>query len=150
MRRRKPATEKPGVDGGLATVPNARAVGIIEDDRGIRDALLMILEASGYRTAAFPTAQHYVDAGASGMACLLVDHQLPGLKGFDLVARLRARGDDVPVLLMTGLVTPELGAAAAALRGCDVMHKPIDPDDILDFVARHATRAPPRGIAGKG
>lgn len=82
----------------------ARRVAIVEDDAGIRDSLVALLEGSpGYQC---------VGASASGEEALaniphwrpevvLMDINLPRMSGIECVARLKARLPDVLVLMLT-------------------------------------------------
>ena len=69
---------------------------------------------------------------------LLLDIELPGLKGDVICRRLREAGHDEPIVALTASALPAQ-LAAIQLAGFDlVLTKPIDPDDLRAAVARFA------------
>ncbi len=61
------------------------------------------LDSCGYNCAAFGTAEEYLSADAMReTACLVVDVQLPGMKGPELQDRLIADGYRIPIIFVTG------------------------------------------------
>ena len=76
---------------------------LVEDDAAVRDALTVLLESIGYVVAAFASACVFLDAYRPGQpGCLLVDLDLPGVDGPELVAILIAREIRLPAVLMSG------------------------------------------------
>ena len=77
---------------------------LIDDDCALTDAVCAALGAQGFAVdvcadgadAPFYLSQKIYDA-------VIVDRMLPGCDGLTLVARLRAEGDHVPVLMLTAL-----------------------------------------------
>lgn len=85
--------------------PSVLSVLIVEDDAGMRDALCMSLESLGYSTAVAADAPRAFDAiGASRFDLVLLDLELPGGDGLDILRTLRGREstNTTPVLIMTG------------------------------------------------
>lgn len=88
---------------------------VVEDDPVIQKSLLDNLAGAGYQ----PTG---IGDGLSALrACqetvwdlVILDGHLPALDGLEVLARLRARDNDVPVLMLTGR-----GAEVERLRGFD-------------------------------
>jgi two-component system response regulator FixJ len=113
-------------------------VAIIDDDEGVLDSLRFLLEVAGYDVAVYLSAQEFLEDGADKPRCLILDHHMPRISGLDLAARLRARGDGVPVLLITGAPTPGIVARARQLGIAKVLAKPLAEDDLLGFVSEHA------------
>ncbi len=80
-----------------------RLVSVIDDDASCRDGMNAYIESHGYKCATFCSAEEYLLAGAVGMTdCLVVDVQLPGMKGPDLQDRLIADGYRTPIIFVTG------------------------------------------------
>ena len=76
---------------------------IIDDDPWSREGMNCYLESRGYDCAAFSTAEAYLSADAlRETACLVVDVQLPGMKGPELQDRLIADGYRIPMIFATG------------------------------------------------
>lgn len=76
---------------------------IVEDDEAVRDSLAAVLEAVGYRVAAFGSAREFLNAYRPGFdGCLVVDLDMPELDGPELVGILIARQISLPAVLMSG------------------------------------------------
>ena len=77
-------------------------VSIVDDDMSVRESLKMLFESADYDAEVFASAEEFLYAGHLGeSACLVLDVQLPGISGLDLQNRLRADGNDIPVIFIT-------------------------------------------------
>ncbi len=65
---------------------------------------------------------------------MVIDQHMPQLSGLELVATLQRRGKNVPTLLITGSLTPDMLVRAAELGITRVLEKPPSEDDLLAFV----------------
>ena len=118
-------------------------VAIVDDDAAVLASLEFLLQASGYDVLAYASPADFLSGGAVGsVACLIVDHNMPGMTGLDLIALLRTQGHTTPGLLVTSALTPPVRAQAARL-GVDALAKPVDEADLLAFVAAYAASAGP-------
>jgi two-component system, sensor histidine kinase len=70
---------------------------------------------------------------------LLTDHRLPDGDGVQAIGLLQARHGLVPVLVLTG-DTAQAVAAAYAGPNMAVLHKPVQPEDLLQHLL-HRLRA---------
>jgi DNA-binding response OmpR family regulator len=117
-----------------------------------------------FRTA-MESAGHTVDEAEDGEAALeclrrggfdllLLDLQMPGLGGMDVLRRLRDGGDDVPVVVATAHGSIPDAVAAMKLGAIDFLTKPIKPEVLRgvvgDVLRRHArpAAAPAQGHGG--
>src|SRR4051812_25104896 len=75
---------------------------VIDDDASIRDSLSVMLGLAGYSTRLFADAESFLGAFEdSWTGCVLADLRLPGLSGTELQARVRARGSEIPFVIIT-------------------------------------------------
>src|SRR5437870_4252624 len=73
---------------------------VAEDDESTRYLLCRFLERAGYRVEAAADGEEAWNALlVSHYDLLLSDHNMPRLRGLDLVARLRAAGLNLPVII---------------------------------------------------
>lgn len=80
----------------------ARVVVLVEDDEGLRVALLRLLRASGFKALAYGSAQAMLDdTQAEPADCLVVDIHLPAMSGLELVDHLRGRGLNTPAVAIS-------------------------------------------------
>jgi two-component system response regulator FlrC len=120
---------------------------VVEDDEALRDALLITLEAAGYRATGAdggPAALALIERGAFHM--VVSDLRMAPMDGLQLLAEIRARKPGLPVLLMTAF--GDVDKAVAAMRGgaCDFMLKPFEPKALIDQIARYAIPPAAEGV----
>jgi CheY-like chemotaxis protein len=98
---------------------------LVDDNHVVRDMLVDLVGSLGYRA----------DAAASGVEALalfdrgqydvvLTDLMMPGMSGWEVLAALRQRDPQLPIIILTG--TPAIGDPRAAQTGVAVLRKPID------------------------
>lgn len=105
---------------------------IIEDDVRFAQSMVSLLCNAGWSAETCTT-------GAAGLGrvskepydLLLVDINLPDMSGHELVRVVRERGDNLPVIVVSG--ETQIDAAIQALRqgAADFVRKPIEPDFLL-------------------
>ena len=76
---------------------------IVDDDKGVREAIKMTLEYEGYECLFARSGQEGLDliAGESPDLVLL-DVKMPGMDGLEVLRRMRERGDTAPVIVISG------------------------------------------------
>jgi FixJ family two-component response regulator len=111
-------------------------IGIVDDDRSVRDALARLLVSCGYTVLRFASAEDYL-ATASDVDCLVLDVQLPGLSGLDLANHLRVLDRTVPVVFITGQTDRRVHDAVRATE-MPWLQKPFDEHGLLDALSRAA------------
>ncbi|WP_292931390.1 chemotaxis protein CheB [Novosphingobium sp. PASSN1] len=110
---------------------------VIDDEPHVCEAIRNLLTAHGREVEDFLNAEDFLAAYQKGRpGCLLVDAHLPGLSGIGLLGKLRASGDHLPVILITG--DEDIGLAVAAMRAgaCDFITKPVGRDALMDSIDR--------------
>lgn len=112
-------------------------IGIVDDDHAVRESLRFLLEVAGHLVETFETAADFLKSETKHLACLILDHHMPHLTGLELAERLRADGSGIPILLITGSPSQAIDARAAELGIDNVLTKPFDEEDLLDFVNTH-------------
>ena len=119
---------------------------VIDDDPVMREVLRALLEASGFDVAVAAD-------GADGLAQLadarpdavMVDSQMPGIGGRDVVRRLRAdrATGHLAVVLMSGESADEEVAAGLAAGADQYLVKPFTPDDVFVALSQAIAARPP-------
>jgi DNA-binding response OmpR family regulator len=103
---------------------------VVDDERYIVDLLADLLEEEGYLVQrAYDGASAFEIIERDAPDLILADVMMPYLDGLALVGKLRERGMNVPIILMSAAVTP---------RYADVtfVPKPFDIDHVLHVIAR--------------
>ena len=112
---------------------------LVEDDRALREALADTLQLGGHAYRAVDCAESALLALAQEPFSLVVsDVNMPGMDGHQLLALVRQRYPQLPVLLMTAFGAVERAVDAMRQGAADYLVKPFEPKALLDLVARHA------------
>lgn len=112
-------------------------IAIIDDDASMKDALVGLLDSMGIDAQGYVSAEDFLEAsGKTRFACIVTDLQMPGLDGIELLATLRARGDTVPVIVITAQSRPGLEDRALAAGALCLLRKPFEADALLACLAR--------------
>jgi FixJ family two-component response regulator len=75
---------------------------IIDDDRGMRQAIQDLVESVGLRAEAFATGQDFLRKQLGGNpSCLVLDVRLPQLSGLDFQRHLAETGVQIPIIFIT-------------------------------------------------
>jgi two-component system response regulator QseB len=121
----------PGSQAHVNAVTGPRLL-LVEDDRSLATMLEEILGSAGYTVELARDGQAGLHLGLSRFyGVIVLDRGLPAIEGLDLLARLRARGVDTPVLVLSAL-----GLARDRVDGLDAgaedyLAKPFDIDELL-------------------
>ncbi len=108
---------------------------IVEDEPEFRRVLEIALEADGIEfqsTASGEEGLAALRANPSGsFDIILLDVQMPGATGWDLLLQLREDGDEIPVIFITGLGAVEDRVKGLRMGADDYLQKPIEAAELL-------------------
>lgn len=77
-------------------------VAVVDDDESVRESLPDLLEAFGFRSKVFSSAEEFLSSdGVSQVKCLVLDIAMSGMSGFDLQQELKVRGYNIPIVFIT-------------------------------------------------
>jgi FixJ family two-component response regulator len=108
---------------------------IIDDDEALRDSLVWLLESSGYRVAAYESAEVFLAAYTPAMTgCLVLDVRMPGMSGLELFEELRTRHCTLPVIFITGHGDVPMAVSAVKKGAVDFIEKPFGDRDMLGLI----------------
>lgn len=116
---------------------------VVEDDAALRDAVCFTLEMAGHGVTGVdggPAALEELDRQAFNL--VVTDLRMQPMDGLQVLAEVRSRQPQLPVLLMTAY--GDVDKAVAAMRGgaCDFLMKPFEPEVLLENVRRYAAVPP--------
>jgi len=116
---------------------------IAEDELRIRRSLKFILENAGYHVS---SAMNGADAlqtilsekvAENPVEMLVLDLDMPTMDGIELLEELEQRQIDMPVLIITGYADRmPINELMASGQCRDFMVKPVNPDELLQYVCR--------------
>ena len=109
---------------------------VVDDDVSVRKSLHRLIRSAGMEVRVFASAEEFLNSTQPRKAdCLILDVQLPGMSGIELLRHMKAHNDNVPVIFITAHKSDE-GAMAEAASDWTVAYliKPFSGDELLDAV----------------
>ena len=114
---------------------NPMTIVIVEDDAAMRALLQDVLERAGHRVIALADGTRLaVIAEHEEFDAVILDKEMPGPNGLDLLSFLRHRRPDVPVIFVTAFGGAEVADEAARRGAYSYIEKPFRVDAILDAI----------------
>jgi two-component system response regulator FixJ len=109
---------------------------IVEDDDEVRASTRTLLEASGYAVREFASGEDVIASGDAATAgCIVLDYNLSGMSGLDLIKQLRAEGVQTPAIMVSGN-GKQLAEAAAKVGVAAVLRKPLSAEALVQWLAQ--------------
>lgn len=111
---------------------------IIDDEEAMRDSMSLVLKKEGY-------AVRQAAEGKDGLSLfnqetfhvVFLDLKLPGMKGMQVLSRIKEVSPETPVVMITGYGSIESAVEAIKLGAFDYMAKPFTPEE-LRIIAKKA------------
>jgi DNA-binding NtrC family response regulator len=110
---------------------------VVDDEELVRDLTVLVLRRAGYEVVSAASARQALELVETHSIDLIVsDVVMPDLTGVELLAEMRERRPDLPVVLMTGgSPDPERTTNALELGACAIVFKPFTHAQLRDAVA---------------
>ena len=118
-----------------ANISEAPLVLIVDDDVSVRRSTARLLRSSGMRAESFASAQHLLDSEKTIEAdCLIIDVRMPEIDGLQLMRRLRAKSQRIPVIFLSAHASKEDEERALRDGAVAFLRKPVDRDTLLGTI----------------
>lgn len=115
---------------------NEPMVFIVDDDPAIRIAMQALMDSVNLRHEILPSADEFLarhgDQQTPG--CLVLDIRMPGLGGLELQDALLQRGNDIPIVFITGHGDVPMAVEAMQKGAVDFIQKPFRDQELLDRI----------------
>ena len=116
-------------------MPERPLVAVVDDDPSFRDATQNLLEASGFSTTAFASAESFLASKRRhDVSCLVTDMRMPGMTGLELCLELAASGNPIPAVLITAYADESVRSRARKAGVRCYLSKPFSPERLCDCV----------------
>jgi two-component system CheB/CheR fusion protein len=133
----RPQHARPSPPIETAAPPGPPVIYVVDDHDSIRAALRSVLEDDGRTVEDFASCEAFLDAYRPGReACLLIDANLPGMNGLELLHRLAKDGYRLPSVMITGEADVAMAVEAMKAGASDFLEKPVGRDELLACVGR--------------
>jgi FixJ family two-component response regulator len=112
-------------------------VAIVDDDDALCSSLVDLMRSIGYRAEPYCSAETFLTSvNLLNVRCIVVDVNMPGMNGFDLVRKLHEQDVMTPVILITALSDTHLDDEAISAGAQFLLRKPFEIEALLDCVER--------------
>jgi FixJ family two-component response regulator len=123
------------------TIPAAAIVFVVDDDPSGRKSLQRLARTAGYEAETFASVRDFLARPPyDGPCCLVLDVRMPGRTGLDLQEALRATGDRLAIVFITG--HGDVRGSVEAMKGgaVDFLTKPLDERTLLPAIQNVVAR----------
>ena len=117
-------------------------IAVVDDDAAVRNSLKFSLEIDGFAIRTYASGEEFLGSGHLNVVqCLVVDQDMPRMTGLELVTALRAQGVKVPVLLISGHMTPAV-TRQASVAGIPIIEKPFLGNGLIESIRAAVSTKP--------
>jgi FixJ family two-component response regulator len=110
-------------------------ISCIDDDVAVRDGIEAFLDASGFETEFFLSAEDFLKGGRlDHTSCLITDVMLGGMSGLQLQERLVSSGRTIPIIIITAFPNDWARTKALAAGAICFLEKPVRAEDLLTAI----------------
>lgn len=108
---------------------------VVDDDQGMLDSTVWLLESIGLSAKAFTSGQAFLDAELQDSnACVILDIRMPGIGGLSVQEALRSRNILLPVIFVSGHADVPIVVRAFRAGAVDFLEKPYNEQLLIDSV----------------
>ena len=133
------------------------AIFIVDDDQLVLNALSVVLSREGYQVSGFAEGASFLAAArAQTPACIILDVQMPGQSGLDILKELNAQNYPAPIFIISGVGDIPMAVEAIKSGALDFIEKPFDAATVVTRVreaieawARRAQRGTSADVPAK-
>jgi FixJ family two-component response regulator len=123
------------------TASPAALVFVVDDDASVRKSLVRLIKAAGYEAESFGSVGDFLARRPyGGPCCLVLDVRMPGRTGLDLQEALRAAGQRLSIVFITGYRDVPVSVKAMKGGAVDFLTKPVDEGTLLAAIEQAVAR----------
>ncbi len=105
---------------------------VIDDEAAIRDSLRMILEYEDYQFVGAASGQEALDVVRRERPdIVLLDIKMPGMDGMEVLRKLRALDEGLPVVMISGHGNTATAVEAIRSGAIDFLDKPLSSERVI-------------------
>ncbi len=117
---------------------NPHKILVVEDDAGLREALVDTLLLAGYECVECASGEEaLLTLKKVNVSMVVSDVQMGGMSGLSLLRSIKLKWPELPMLLMTAFATIDDAVSAMRDGASDYMAKPFAPEVLLNLVSRY-------------
>ena len=117
-------------------------VWVVDDVESVRKSIAAVLETANMRVHDYSSAKDFLAEYKPGTrGCLIVDHQMPGMTGLELLTRLNAERRAPPTIVISAHGDKVLRTRIMAAGAVAMLDKPVDAGELIAVVERALVNA---------
>lgn len=108
---------------------------IVDDDPQVCESLSLMVESVGLAAKTYASAEAFLDEcdemPAASPKCMVLDVRMPGLSGLGLQQMLTAKGQPMPIIMISGCADIPMAVQAMSAGAMDFLEKPFSRRALL-------------------
>ena len=109
----------------------------IDDDAKAGDLMLRFVDEKKFRCEIFKNPDHAMEyINANNVDLVVTDLRMPSMTGMEVLAEVKNKDADIPVIMMTAFSTVDNAIEALRLGAADFIKKPYDMDELLILIEK--------------
>jgi FixJ family two-component response regulator len=105
---------------------------VVDDDPAVRETLFVVLSASGYQVICFADGAALLEVARSRTpSCILLDVNIPGKSGLDILKELHGEDYPAPIFIISGQGDIAMAVSAIKSGALDFIEKPFRSSEIV-------------------
>ena len=105
-------------------------ISIVDDDESVRESTKALVRSLGYSARTFASAEEFLDSDPDETSCLILDVQMKGLSGVELLEHLIAEGRYTPVIFITAFPDERIRNHALEAGAVGFLRKPFGDEKL--------------------
>ena len=108
---------------------------LIDDDAAVRASVQLLLECEGIEVCCYASGDAFLRVAAADVdSCLIIDVDMPGIGGLQLLDQLRGSGINAPAIVITGAAISTRLVSAVQRLNALLLYKPFPPGELLSSI----------------
>lgn len=109
---------------------------VVDDEEKTRKYLGRYMERKGYEVLSAENGEKALELIKNEKVhAVVLDVLMPGMDGISVLEQVKKINPDIPVIILTGCASAELGMKGMKAGAFDFMGKPVNPAELLNLVA---------------
>lgn len=119
-----------------------KTIFIVDDEPDVSHALRWLFESVHLKVETYTSAYDFLAKSQHHrQGCLIVDVRMPEMSGLELLEKLNAKKNRLPVIMITGFGDIAMAIRAMKLGAVDFILKPLNHQDLLESVQKCLNKA---------
>ena len=106
-------------------------ISIVDDDESVRESTKALVRSLGYSARTFASAEEFLESDTDETNCLILDIQMTGLSGVELLERLIAEGRQTPVIFVTAFPDERIRNHVIDAGAIGFLRKPVSEEKLI-------------------